>query len=742
MIFRYKTIVYCAIFVLASGVGIAQGPSSAERLSSCLPDGTIGFLAFSGGEQLGSALFGSSLGQFRHYSGLGSFCMGIRNMLITETQKKITQSEKARSSGFSTLLAQLMAYASGCPTVIAIVENPAGNSLSMPYGLLVVVEAGKWKDKMQENIWYLEDIAGHDQIVAWTNGGFAFRTLRESGNTPIIWGWDRDTLVLMINYTSAEWLKGFRSPNPRPSPLSGLANNGDWIAVHCECQKIGRALSGILGWIDDGDPYGRAINFVDALVLQNLQSVTIRAGFARKDLIVDYRLRVPARLKGAISALKQVDRQEFDRMDARSMSAGVCRVDWALLYDGLFKNNGTGTDRQDMRNAIARLETKAGFRIRDNLLTALDGTLSVQIFPAGDNPEFPMGGLALEIGVKDAATVERQLSWLAGALTKDLSPGVVEWRTQTLEGGRAQTLMISPALATAEVVPNWVVAGNRLVLTTSPNLTTAVLKANDGENPAFHPLSGDTAFNALTSKAPSQAVYIKYSDSAIIAQQIDAQLQQVWPLIMGIGIEQGINLPMTAPDIKKQAKRLGKGLSYGYCDNDCLYGHYQGSGIEGAFFGSTAGKAVAAAILTPVMKRCQTTARRALSSANLRILGAECNGYANDNDDKFPPDLKTLITECQMNESVLVSPRKPKDYSGPSYIYIPGQIGSGSYSSILVYENPSFSDDGKYLAVLLDGHVEVMDKEQLQKSLQWTYKWLGKPMSESALIVEIKVPSD
>ena len=45
--------------------------------------------------------------------------------------------------------------------------------------------------------------------------------------------------------------------------------------------------------------------------------------------------------------------------------------------------------------------------------------------------------------------------------------------------------------------------------------------------------------------------------------------------------------------------------------------------------------------------------------------------YAQENDNRFPKDLQEP-KEYIKDSKILESPRKPKDFDGPSYIYIPG----------------------------------------------------------------------
>lgn len=80
-------------------------------------------------------------------------------------------------------------------------------------------------------------------------------------------------------------------------------------------------------------------------------------------------------------------------------------------------------------------------------------------------------------------------------------------------------------------------------------------------------------------------------------------------------------------------------------------------------------------------------------------------------------------------KKILESPRKPKNFEGPSYIYVPVEKMNmdGAEKIVVVYENPEFCKDGVN-AGFLDGHVELVKPEAFKKTLEQTYKRLEKPM--------------
>jgi len=114
---------------------------------------------------------------------------------------------------------------------------------------------------------------------------------------------------------------------------------------------------------------------------------------------------------------------------------------------------------------------------------------------------------------------------------------------------------------------------------------------------------------------------------------------------------------------------------------------------------------------------------------NLSAVGKACLLYADDHEDKLPPDLQALVKEGNLSPTSLESKRKPKDFHGPSYIYIPGQSVEMYPGNFVAYENPEFSAGGTNV-LFLDSHVEFMKPDAFRRELRETYERLGKPMPE------------
>ena len=109
--------------------------------------------------------------------------------------------------------------------------------------------------------------------------------------------------------------------------------------------------------------------------------------------------------------------------------------------------------------------------------------------------------------------------------------------------------------------------------------------------------------------------------------------------------------------------------------------------------------------------------------------------YAEDHNDIFPENAEQLEAFVKMPH-IFNSPLKPRDFNGPSYIYVSGHSFEDVKSKqkyIIVYENPEYLSgyEREQINVLyLYGYVERFKKEDFLSKLKATYEHLGKPMPE------------
>ncbi|HML76129.1 MAG TPA: hypothetical protein PKB02_16685, partial [Anaerohalosphaeraceae bacterium] len=388
--------------------------------------------------------------------------------------------------------------------------------------------------------------------------------------------------------------------------------------------------------------------------------------------------------------------------------------------------------------AIAGMEGQWNVKLREGFLQSLNGPMVGYSYPAMTVPQSPMGGFVLTAKLKDPALFTQNMQALGqavGAMFQGDPQQGLKITPQPLDGGLTATAWMLPQVALLQVVPNWVIVDDCVVISSHPAITNLAVTQCKAASPEKTSIRSLTSFAMMQSKMPKNLVYLQYSDTAVNAKQIYAQLQQFWPMATAGAAGQGIMLPAMLPNIQDKFDQLGQSWSYAWMDDTGIRSRYQGSGAEISAT-SIAGAAMGVAILMPAVSKAKMTAQSVIAASDLKQIGIACIMYADDNDDKFPPNLEAA-KEYLGTDKVLESPRKPKDFTGPSYIYIPGQTTKSPIGNILAYEAPECSRDGKINVLFLDGHVEIMSLADFHKKLDETNANLGRTGNDAQVNVNI-----
>ncbi|MEN6308083.1 MAG: hypothetical protein ABFD91_10040 [Anaerohalosphaeraceae bacterium] len=742
-----------AVLVCVLGVYAWAAPSVAEKLAGKCPEGTFAFAATSGCDQLDSAFDQSSIGRLWNDPNVQTFVTQVKDAILKKVELEITKDGDPQSSQIVPTMKTLLEELVACPRLAGISDIAGDPNQKFPYRIFVMVEGQTHKEKIKTSIDKLEGMIGTEQIVDKPMGNFTFRAMKES-EVPVAWGWYRDTFVFLVNDENGDTLKGLRLQTPKTTPLSKLTDHGDILALYCDVQKFSTMITNIVGTmnVDSTAPQQEITNnlsqfktVLQMLGLSNVKSLTLRAGFDRKDVIVEKWLEVPAPRTGLFATIKPMDLTMLDKADSRASTVMSFNVDTAGVYDLIMqvvdRLAPTQEHRDQIKAAIAGMETQWNIKLRDGFLQSLNGPMIGYAYPAMTLPQSPMGGFVLTARLKDAALFTQNMQALGQAMTANFQGDPqqsLKITQQPLDGGLTATAWMFPQVAMLQIIPNWVIVDDCVIISSHPtiaNLAVAQCKAASPEKTSIRSL---TSFAMMQSKLPKNLVYLQYSDTAVNAKQMYTQLQQFWPMATAGATGQGIMLPVMLPNIQDKLGQLGQSWSYAWMDETGIRSRYQGSGAE-ISAASVAGAAMGAAVLLPALSRAKTTAQSAIAMTDLKQIGLACIMYADDNNNQFPPNLEAAKKYLKTNK-VLESPRKPKDFTGPSYIYVAGQTTSSPIGNILAYEAPECSRDGKINVLFLDGHVEIMPLADFHKKLDQTKANIGSSGVE--LQATVKIESD
>lgn len=506
--------------------------------------------------------------------------------------------------------------------------------------------------------------------------------------------------------------------------LSDVPSANDALVLYINFQKFMAILKEEAAVDSESQ---QAMDVFRSLGIADTQHYVVKAGFEGENLVMDGKIKTP--VSGGIwDALVPVDKSLFEYVDPKAMQASAVSVDPTQLYDIIF-NCVTLLTSGEINTAeqVAEFEAMLDFEVRDDFLAGLDGSFMGYMLPPYASPELLTGGYVLIAELKDAEKFKRCMLSLE-TLIKTMAPAQqVQISSQKTASDQEIHIWAVGVMAMMQIIPSWAIENDTLIFTSHPNVTKNVIEriaSGGGESMISKPEYA----NAMN-KIPADSFMINLSDSKAQARQLMKSLQQFWPMLnMGL-MQEGIQLPIMLPSIEPYIEQMDPGFNYARKVTDGIEFHYEGTGLE-ATSGGAAGGAMGMAILMPALGKTKKISQRVVSGTNLKGIGTASLVYANDYEGRFPTDFQALIDECDVSPKSLVSPRKPNNFDGPSYILIQGLTDAAPANAVLVYENPAFCNDDQVNVLYVDGHVAAETKEQLKQDLQKTYEYLKKPIPQ------------
>jgi len=709
-------------------LGLARGPaafgaSAVEELSRRMPDEVIAFAGTSGGDALKGDFEKAVLGRIWNDKGVQQFYKAIKTELVAKASQ---ESEDPAVAQKVDLVLDYVRLALSRPIVIGAAQVPVQEG--PPVGGFAILDAGDRKAELAAAVSKLEAMIGQDGIVDKKIGSLTLRAPKDgAGAPPLYWGWVGNYLVVAINDAQGAAVKYLSQPREAaPAYLTKLPGNGDALALHGNYQKILRLVEMVVREEEGQKGAGKLTEALKRLGLSELKSQTIRVGFSGADVVAQSVLEMPTPATGVFAACKPIDLAWLGAVDARAMTASAVNWDLMGLYDTIMGTVRTVAPEDayaQVQEAISGFESQAGLRIRGDLLASLAGPAVSYVLPAGAMPEAPMGGFVVMAKLKDTARFEKAMTAL-GEFAGEMSGGMLQISSQETDGQTVHVWAIAP-LAMAGMMPTWSIASDHVVLGSNQELCNQgigrlVSKETDGKS-----LLEAEGYKKVAAGLPANLTSFTYTDSQVQFNQTMMQMRQFWPMATMMASQAGFKLPVIVPSLTHIAKDMGPSVSYSHSGADGLYSYHRGPGIE-VSLAAVAGGAVGAGVAMPALAKAREQARTTVAMSNLKQIGLALHMYAQDNNDKFPSNLEQA-KKYYGDAKILESPRKPKDFEGPSYIYIPDQPQTADPQNVLAYENPEFGQE-KVLVLFLDGHVQAMTHDDFQSELEATYERLGRDM--------------
>jgi len=572
-------------------------------------------------------------------------------------------------------------------------------------------------------------LADEGDIVEIKVGSFKMHGPKDDADVPGYWGWVGNYLVFAVNDGEGLALKYLQKPRAAAaSYLKEVSGTSDVLAVYVDCQKITEVVSAVADQEGAKDQLSLATAVIKELGFANVKTLASRVGFAGPDVVCNELIEVPQPRTGMLACFKSINLKMFDMVDARAVNAAAVNCDIAGVYDTIMRAIKVAAPNDvytEIQQVIAEFESEVKFNIRKGLLESLAGPMIFYSLPAGVMMEAPSGGFVVIAKPKDAALLEKTMVSL-GKFAASKSEGMLQVSSQVQSDGRTLHSWVIAPLAMMQILPCWTVVDDHIVIASNMTLYNVAVKQIVSAGPGKKSLRTTEGYKKATAELADNLIFLRYTDSKVQFTQLMTTVQQYWPMVTMFATQEGVKLPVMLPSVADIVKDMGPSCQYAWFDAQGLRSHYRGPGVE-ASLGAVAGASLGVGIMMPALARVRQISTRVVSGTNLSAIGKACLIYANDYEDKFPPNLQELVEKVELSPKCLESPRKPKDFDGPSYIYVSGQTMFMEPGNIIAYENPEFCSD-KINVLFLDFHVQAMKPDEFLRELEATYKRLGRKM--------------
>lgn len=703
----------------------AQQQAPTLGLMAVVPDNVLAFAAGGGCDNFKESFEKSILGRIWNDPEVQTFFNAATEQLLAKVKEGIQDANEGEVPGIVLDFAKL---AVNRPIIAgaAMKESEDGPPV---YGF-AILDAGEKKAEIAAALAKLEALDSEGDIVEVEVGSFKMHGPADDRGVPGYWGWVDNYLVFAVNDPNGLAIKHVQQPRAAaPDNIQQVPTVNDVFAMYVDCRKVADVVKIVADQESATDKLPLIATVIEKLGFNNVASLTSAARFVGPDMLFSESIEMPEPRTGIFASLRPVNMKMLDMVDARAVRAGAVNCDVAGIYDTIMAAIEAGAPgvSADIQEKIEEIQLEMKVDIRKDVLGVLAGPAVFYSVPGGVIMEAPGGGFVAIAEVKDGKLLEKALASL-GEFASTEAEDAVRISSQPQDGGRTlHTCVIAP-LAMMQVMPCWMIVDDRILIASNPGLHKLALARLTLPKSAPKSIRSTEEFKKATAGLPGDLVYFSFTDSKVQFKQIMLALQGVWPMVNMFAAKADIQLPVMLPSLTGIIEEMGPSIQYSWFDDKGLHSVYRGSGVE-VSAGSIAGVALGMGIAMPAIARTRQIAYRLYAGTNLSCIGMSCQIYAADHDDKLPPNLEDLLDKAELTPKSLESKSKPKDFDGPSFIYIAGQTTSDDPGNIVAYENPAFLSEGTNV-LYLDSHVEYVKPDEFLRELKATYERLGKEMPE------------
>lgn len=711
-----------------------QPPAPAQKeagapplgLMMVVPDDVIAFAAGAGCDNIAGEFEKSILGRIWNDAEVQTFVNALTEQLLAKIKGEIPDANETKAPDIVLDFAKLAVKR----PIIAGAARKKTEDGPPVYGF-AILDGGSKKPEIAAALAKLEALDKKGDIVEVEVGPFKMHGPADDSGVPGYWGWAGDYLVLAVNDPNGLAIAHIQQPRTAAPPdISEVPTVNDVFAMYVDCRAAAYVAKMIADRESASDKLAVIATVIEKLGFNNVSTLTSSVRFAGPDLLFAESIETLGPRTGIFASLKPVNLKMFDMVDARAVRAAAVNCSIAAIYDTVMAAIEAGAPDVvgDINEKIAEIQSEIKFDIRKDVLGALAGPAVFYSVPGGVIMEAPGGGFIAIAEVKDGKLIEKALVSL-GEFATAKGENAIQVSSQIQDDGRTlHTCVIAP-LAMMQIMPCWMIVDDHILIASNPGLHTLALARLASPKSASESIRSIEGFKKASAGLPDDLVYFSYTDSKVQFKQIMLALQGMWPMVNMVAVDAGVQLPAMLPSLTDIIDDIQPSVQYSWFDDEGLHSIYRGAGVEPSL-GAVAGAGIGAGVMMPALARTRGQAKRVVSMNNLKQIGLVMHLYAEENDGRFPDNIEQAKAYYN-NPKFLESPQKPKDFAGPSYIYIPGSSRETEkpYEQVLAYENPEFCDD-KINTLFLDGHVEALNPDKFLERLKSTYELLGKEMPE------------
>jgi prepilin-type processing-associated H-X9-DG protein len=496
----------------------------------------------------------------------------------------------------------------------------------------------------------------------------------------------------------------------------------------------------------------------DALNLGGIKRIAYSGSFDGQDWRDDAYVQAPAPRTGvaALMDLKPLGPDALAAIPHDATLAFTGRMDLTRLMQEI----RTGVAKADadtakeMEQGLAQINDRLDMDLEKDLLEPMGDQWA---FYAADR----VGGdglmaFCLVNKLDDPAKVDQslwQLSQLANEAMKDVGDGDVTLAFKQFERDGIKV----GYLAVPVVSPSWAIKDGNLYIALYPQVVISAAQhvSNKGKSLAENP-----QYQAIRQRlGTADAGYVTYIDMERRVPAGYSSMLLFLRLYLGMADLFGAQSPaMVLPPLNVIMQHLSPSGAVGWSDEDGYHmrqiqpfpmsTNLATSDVSTAVIGQ---QAMMISILLPSLNRARETANRVKCASNMRQIGQATLLYANENRQKMPPDLGTLLKTQDIGMEVFICPSSSNAIPGDvrnapidrqaawvnenaSFVWlVPADAGltfNMDPEIVLLHERVDNHDRDGMNLLYADGHVEFAMMAQAHREIEKSKQALEKLAAE------------